>query len=98
MVAIRTLAANQPQTPELMLAGHCSVSRESRVPSRPVTANWMQVSQVGGMDWAKWRCTASWTPRVAAAARNQNSDKETPQWVLLESSSRPATASGRVSQ
>ncbi|MNG25895.1 hypothetical protein D3C84_1108100 [compost metagenome] len=98
MVAIRTLAANQPQMPELMSAGHCSVNRESRVPSSPVTASWMQVSQVGGMDWAKWRCTASCTPRVAAAARNQNRESDTPQWVLLESSSRPATATGRVSQ
>ena len=37
-------------------------------------------------------------PRVAAAARNQNRESDTPQWVLLESSSRPATATGRVSQ
>ncbi len=99
MVAIKTLAANQPQMPWLTPAsGHGSVSRESRVPSRPVIASWMLVSQVGAMDWAKWRWTASWMPRVVAAARNQNSESDTPQWVLLESSSKPAIAMGRVSQ
>ena len=63
--------------PWLMWRATARSAGESRGAEQPVTASWMQVSQVG--EWTgRVAVHHKLDPRVAAAARNQNRESDAP--------------------